>query len=59
MKMKNPKIIEVKEIESEMMKNFYKESKRVKNRKMKKLLKIKLKFPTFKDGLRNLKNQSI
>ena len=41
------------------MKDFYKDSKRVNNKKVKKLLKIKLKFPTFKDGLRNLKNQSI
>ena len=46
-------------IKPSKMKDFYKDSKRVNNKKVKKLLKIKLKFPTFKDGLRNLKNQSI
>jgi nucleoside-diphosphate-sugar epimerase len=59
LKIKKLNKIDFKKIKPSKMKNFYKESKRVKNRKMKKLLKIKLKFPTFKDGLRNLKNQSI
>ena len=41
------------------IKDFYKDSKKVNNLKMKKLLKMKLKYPTYKEGLRNLINQSI
>ena len=59
MKMKNPKIIEVEEIESEMMKNFYKESKKVNNKKMKETFSYNLKFPTYKEGLGEIFNQLI
>ena len=39
---------------SETLKQFYKDSKKVNNKKIKKVLKIKLKFPTYKHGLRDL-----
>jgi nucleoside-diphosphate-sugar epimerase len=39
--------------ESEM-KNFYKDSKKVSNKKIKEDLKIKLYFPTYKEGLKNI-----
>ena len=59
MKMKNPKIIEVEEIESERVKNFYKESKKVNNKKMKETFSYNLKFPTYKEGLGEIFNQLI
>ena len=59
LKIKKLNKIDFSKIKPSKMKDFYKDSKRVNNKKVKKLLKLKLKFPTFKDGLRNLKNQSI
>ena len=56
---KKPKIIEVKEIESEMLKNFYKESKKVSNKKMKSFFDYKLKFPTYVEGLNYIRNNFI
>jgi len=54
-----PKSIEVKEIESEMLKNFYKESKKVSNKKMKSFFNYKLKFPTYVEGLNYIRNHFI
>ena len=56
---KKPKSIEVKEIESEMLKNFYKESKKVSNQKMKSFFNYKLKFPTYVEGLNNIRNNLV
>ena len=53
---KKPKSIEVKEIESEMLKNFYKESKKVSNKKMKSFFNYNLKFPTYVEGLNYIRN---
>ena len=46
----NPKIIETEEIESEMLKNFYKDSKKVSNKKMKSFFNYNLKFSTYVEG---------
>ena len=54
-----PKIIEINEIESEMLKNFYKESKKVNNKKMKIFFNYKLKYPTYVEGLDYIFNNSI
>ena len=54
-----PKNIEVKEIESEMLKNFYNESKKVSNKKMKSFFNYKLKFPTYVEGLNYIRNHLI
>jgi len=54
-----PKSIKVKEIESEMHKNFYKESKKVSNKKMKSFFNYKLKFPTYVEGLNYIRNHLI
>ena len=54
-----PKTIEIKEIESKMLKNFYKDSKKVDNKKMKKYFNYKLKFPTYVEGLNDIFNNSI
>ena len=56
---KKPKSIEVKEIESEMLKNFYKESKKVSNKKMKSFFDYNLKFPTYVEGLNNIRNNLV
>ena len=54
--MDKPKIIEVEDIESEMLKNFYKNSKKVSNKKMKSSFKYDLKFPTYVEGLNNIRD---
>ena len=56
--MKKPKTIEMYDVESEMLKNFYKDSKKVSNKKMKDFFMYTLKFPTYIDGLNYIKNNS-
>ena len=51
-----PKTIEINEIESEMLKNFYKDSKKVDNKKMKEFFNHKLKYPTYVEGLNYIFN---
>ena len=53
------KKIEVNEIESEMMKNFYKDSKKVSNKKMKLFFNYSLKFPTYVEGLSYIRDNLI
>ena len=54
-----PKTIEINEIESEMLKNFYKDSKKVNNKKMKEFFNHKLKYPTYVEGLNYIFNKTI
>ena len=54
-----PKIVKVKDIDSEMLKSFYKDSKKVSNKKIKEIFSYKLKFPTYKEGLNNIFNHTI
>tara|TARA_Y200000002_G_C22656777_1_gene653870 strand:+ start:792 stop:1670 length:879 start_codon:yes stop_codon:yes gene_type:complete len=54
-----PKTIKIEEIESEMLKNFYKESKKVKNKKMKDFFKYNLKYPSYIEGLNYIYNNSV
>ena len=51
-----PKTIKLEELENGMLKNFYKDSKKVNNKKMKSFFKYKLKFPTYIEGLNNIIN---
>ena len=44
---------------SEMLKNFYKDSKRVDNKKMKLFFNYNLKYPTYEEGLNNIFNNNI
>ena len=46
--------IEVDQIKSEMLKNFYKESKKVSNKKMKSYFDYNLKFPSYIEGLNHI-----
>ena len=59
MKMNIPKKIKTEEIKSEMLKEFYKDSKKVSNQKMRKFFNYNLKYPTFKEGLSMIKNHII
>ena len=54
-----PQTIEMNEIKSEMLKNFYKDSKKVSNKKMKNFFNFELKYPTYIEGLDYINNNSI
>ena len=54
-----PKKIEVEDIESEMLKNFYRDSKKVSNKKMKIFFNYNLKFPTYVEGLSYIRDNLI
>tara|TARA_B100000780_G_scaffold263791_1_gene217944 strand:+ start:22 stop:897 length:876 start_codon:yes stop_codon:yes gene_type:complete len=54
-----PKVTDLSTIESEMVKNFYKDSKRVNNKKMKEFFNYKLKYPTYIEGLNYILNNTI
>ena len=54
-----PDTVEVEKIESEMLKNFYKDSKKVSNKKMKKSFSYKLKFPSYIEGLSYIRDNFI
>ena len=56
---KMPKTIEISEIESEMLKNFYKDSKKVSNKKMKEFFNYELKHSTYIEGLNYIYNNTI
>ena len=58
LKLDQPKSINLEDLESEMMKNFYKESKKVDNKKMKIFFNYKLKYPTYVEGLNKIFNNS-
>ena len=54
-----PKVVNLSTIESEMVKNFYKDSKKVNNKKMKEFFNYKLKHPTYVEGLNYIHNNTI
>jgi len=54
-----PKVVDLSTIESEMVKNFYKDSKKVNNKKMKEFFNYKLKYPTYVEGLNYILNNAI
>ena len=51
--------IEIDEIKSEMLKNFYNESKKVSNKKVKNYFNYNLKFPSYIEGLNYIRNNFI
>ena len=56
LKLDKPKEINIDEIESEMMRNFYKDSKKIDNKKMKDYFEFSLKYPSYVEGLNDIKN---
>ena len=59
LKMEQPKPIKLEEVESKMLQNFYKDSKKVDNTKMKNFFKYNLRFPTYIEGLDHIFNNNI
>ena len=53
-----PKIISVNDIKNEMLKEFYRDSKKINNKKMKSFFRYELNYPTFKEGLSAIKNHT-
>ena len=56
---KNIEKIEVGEIKNEMLRNFYNESKKVSNKKVKDYFNYNLKFPSYIEGLNHIRNNFI
>jgi len=56
---KTPELADLSTIESQMVKNFYKDSKKVNNKKMKEFFKYTLKYPTYIEGLNHIHNNTI
>ena len=54
-----PKAVDLSSVESEMIKNFYKDSKKISNKKMKNFFNYKLKYPTYVEGLDHILNNNI
>ena len=58
-KIDTPRKIKVNDIENKILKDFYRDSKKVSNKKMKIFFKYHLKYPTFKEGLDMIKNHIV
>ena len=56
---KNIEKIEVEEIKSQMLKNFYNDSKKISNKKVKKYFNYELKFPSYIEGLNYIRDNFI
>jgi nucleoside-diphosphate-sugar epimerase len=56
MRIQNPPPVSLQSLNEGEMKNFYKDSKKVSNSKIKKDLKLKLNFPTYKEGFKEILN---
>ena len=59
LKLDKPNSVKLEEVESEMLRNFYKDSKKVDNKKMKAFFKYNLKYPSYVEGLNNIFNNSM
>ena len=59
MQMNLPKKIKPEDLESEMLKNFYKDSKKVSNERMKNFFGYELKYPSFKEGLNMIRDHQV
>ena len=54
-----PQKINLEDLENEMLKSFYEESRKVNNKRMKSFFGYQLKYPTFKEGLNMIRNHSV
>ena len=59
LKLEKPNSVKLEEVESKMLRNFYKDSKKVDNKKMKEFFNHKLKYPTYVEGLNYIFNNII
>ena len=58
LKIKSLNPVSILNFKNEMIREFYKDSKKVSNKNMKKKLNIRLRYPTFKRGLTDIFNNS-
>ena len=54
LKIKSLQPVSITKFKNKMIKEFYKDSKKVSNKLMKRKLKVKLKYPTYQKGLRDI-----
>ena len=59
LKLEEPKSVKLEKVGSEMLQNFYKDSKKVDNKKMKSFFNYDLKYPTYEEGLNYIFNNGI
>ena len=59
LKMNKPNTLEMEDLEEGMLKDFYKESKKVDNKKIKEFFNYKFIYPSYKEGLDNIINDFI
>ena len=59
LKIKSPVLIELDVLENGMLKDFYKDSKKVDNRKIKEFFNYRLTYPTYKEGLDKIINDIV
>lgn len=59
LKINKPNLLEMEDLEEGMLKDFYKESKKVDNKKIKELFNYKFIYPSYKEGLDNIVNDFI
>ena len=59
LKVKSPEILKLDDIEDGMLKDFYKDSKKVDNKKVKKFFNYKFTYPTYKEGLDSIFNNMV
>lgn len=59
LKIKSPALIELDVLENGMLKDFYKDSKKVDNRKVKEFFNYRLTYPTYKEGLDKIINDIV
>ena len=54
-----PEVVDLSKIESQMVRDFYKDSKKVSNKKMKSFFEYELKYPTYIEGLQYIRDNFI
>ena len=59
LKVKSPEFLELDALEDGMLKDFYKDSKKVDNRKVKKFFNYKFIYPTYQEGLNKILNDIV
>ena len=57
--LEQPEPIKLEDVDNEMLQNFYKDSKKVDNKKMKNFFNYNLKYPTYEEGLNNIFDNNI
>ena len=57
--MEKPEVVDLSKIESQMVRDFYKDSKKVSNKKMKSFFEYELKYPTYIEGLQYIRDKFI